>query len=635
MPATGIIGTQVNDAALRGGHAATFARGQITFRGGQDYAVAAAGQYQSVDVEGFNDQANFMVLQGDSLSKVTFRALVGGVEVDITGASGAHYALRFHGGYAPQNFTINNIAGGIEIGARAAVYNGLSAAGQALTAAAAAGGGAALSLKAGAVRFDTAHDYFVASASTLTSLNVAGFTKLGQFILLEGVDLRSSVYMEGVATSQLTITDEGGLNHVIKLDHTYAPGQILVQATPDGVEISISRGPPAPAIKTGLKLEGGYLMAAANTAGQVLTGTAARGEVVTVYDEDVPIGTTVADARTGVWSFTLGVLSEGPHRLYATATDPAGQTGPASQMFSFVVDTTAPPAPAGVSDRGVVGGVINTARDIASQNVLSGTAEPGSVIAVYDGTVKVGSAVAKDSGLWAVSLGKLKDGVHVLTATATDAAGNTSAASAPVRFTVDASAPHTSITDIVRPGAEGQVHIRGTTEAGSSLSVFDGDVLVGKATAGADGSWSLDAALPSAGVHRLTEVATDPAGNSSTSGVTVLGGPTARVVAGGLGQDTVIGRPGELLAGGDGADRFVIGPGFGKEMIADFTPAAVSASDHDVLQFDHAVFASYAAVMAAASQHGADVWIAHDPADVLVLKGVTLASLHAGDFVFV
>jgi hypothetical protein len=81
-------------------------------------------------------------------------------------------------------------------------------------------------------------------------------------------------------------------------------------------------------------------------------------------------------------------------------------------------------------------------------------------------------------------------------------------------------------------------------------------------------------------------------------------------------------------------DRFVIDAGFGKQTIADFTPLSVSPSEHDVIQFNHAGFASFPAMMAAASQHGPDVWITLDAADVLTLKGVTLASLHAGDFLF-
>lgn len=53
-----------------------------------------------------------------------------------------------------------------------------------------------------------------------------------------------------------------------------------------------------------------------------------------------------------------------------------------------------------------------------------------------------------------------------------------------------------------------------------------------------------------------------------------------------------------------------------------------------MLQFDLALFANYAAVMAATKQVGADSVIAFDTADTITLKGVTMASLTSTDFKF-
>ena len=60
---------------------------------------------------------------------------------------------------------------------------------------------------------------------------------------------------------------------------------------------------------------------------------------------------------------------------------------------------------------------------------LTGTAEANSTVKVYDGATLLGSATANGSGAWSYTTAALANGAHSLTATATDAAGNTSAAS--------------------------------------------------------------------------------------------------------------------------------------------------------------------------------------------------------------
>ncbi len=72
---------------------------------------------------------------------------------------------------------------------------------------------------------------------------------------------------------------------------------------------------------------------------------------------------------------------------------------------------------------------------------LSGNGEVGAIIRVYDGTTLLGSTVVGANGTWSFTSPALADGSHSLTVTATDAAGNTSAASDPITFTVDTTAP--------------------------------------------------------------------------------------------------------------------------------------------------------------------------------------------------
>ena len=57
---------------------------------------------------------------------------------------------------------------------------------------------------------------------------------------------------------------------------------------------------------------------------------------------------------------------------------------------------------------------------------LTGTAEANSAITVYDGTAAVGTTTTGANGTWSVTTAALASGAQLLTATATDVAGNTS-----------------------------------------------------------------------------------------------------------------------------------------------------------------------------------------------------------------
>ncbi|WP_257896094.1 Ig-like domain-containing protein, partial [Enterobacter chuandaensis] len=58
---------------------------------------------------------------------------------------------------------------------------------------------------------------------------------------------------------------------------------------------------------------------------------------------------------------------------------------------------------------------------------LNGTGEPGSTITISNGSDVIGTVEVPSSGLWSFTPpSPLVDGTYVLTATATDAAGNPS-----------------------------------------------------------------------------------------------------------------------------------------------------------------------------------------------------------------
>ena len=243
-----------------------------------------------------------------------------------------------------------------------------------------------------------------------------------------------------------------------------------------------------------------------------LTGTAVANSTVNVYDGATLLGTTAANA-SGAWSFTTGTLSNATHNFTATDTV-SGTTSAASAAMSVTVDTIAPAKPAIVSfspDSGVVGDHITNAAVLT----LTGTAEANSTVKVYDGATLLGSTTANGSGAWSYTTAALSNAAHSFTATATDVAGNTGAASAALAITVDTVAPNAPVIATDAIVNTNEILLTGTAEANSTVKVYDGATLLGSATANGSGAWSYTTSPLSNGTHAFTATATDVAGNTS------------------------------------------------------------------------------------------------------------------------
>ncbi|MHA2899524.1 BapA/Bap/LapF family large adhesin [Enterobacter sp. H2G27] len=249
-----------------------------------------------------------------------------------------------------------------------------------------------------------------------------------------------------------------------------------------------------------------------------LTGTGEAGSTVTIYDGGIAIGTAVV-ASNGTWTFTPSVdLSESTHQITVRATDAAGNTGPASPVFTLTVDLTPPDAPTAIvltDDTGVIKGTITSgAPTDASLPILAGTGEPGGTITIYDNGVVVGTTTVLPNGTWSVTPnGPLPDGTHSITVTETDAAGNLSVTSEPVIFTVDTTPPLAPGNLVV--SNDGGT-ISGTAEPGSTVTIREGGALVGTpVVADSQGNFSLTLTPPKLNGEILTADATDTAGNTS------------------------------------------------------------------------------------------------------------------------
>jgi Tol biopolymer transport system component len=244
-----------------------------------------------------------------------------------------------------------------------------------------------------------------------------------------------------------------------------------------------------------------------NTHNITVGGTAEPGMHVQVHDGVALLGTALSGSDGG-WSMTAS-LADGTHQLVVRAADDAGNASTDSAPVQLSVDTTAPAPPQLTAP---AAGALTSNTTV----VVSGAAEPGSAIRIYDGTVRVGAATADDTGAWTTTL-TLTDGVHTFGADATDAAGNTSATSPARAITVDTTAPGAPLLLAPADGAltsSAQVLVRGTAEAGAHVTVTVDNNATASASAAADGTWSTTAALAD-GAHTITATATDAAGNTS------------------------------------------------------------------------------------------------------------------------
>ncbi|NTZ39892.1 hypothetical protein EXW94_19740 [Enterobacter sp. JMULE2] len=266
-----------------------------------------------------------------------------------------------------------------------------------------------------------------------------------------------------------------------------------------------------------------------------LSGSAAPGDTVSILDNGKVIGSVTADSN-GKWTFTPDTaLADGKHTFTVTATDAAGNAR-TSGSFPIVIDTTAP-APAdniilddNVGDKQGPVGEGDTTDD--QSPTLSGEAEPGSVVDIYDNDEKIGSVIVDDEGKWSYTPDKpLDKGDHELTTTVTDPSGNTSEPSPGISFTVDPDPNQVTVGEVVddqgpivgnlKPGNvtdDARPELGGKGKPGSTVTIKDGDDVLGSTVVDPDGNWTFTPDQDLAeGDHSLTVVSKDPAGNDVTS----------------------------------------------------------------------------------------------------------------------
>ena len=322
----------------------------------------------------------------------------------------------------------------------------------------------------------------------------------------------------------------------------------------------VDSDPQTPPVLADPSAAGGYVNRQ-DISNQSLIVTAAPGSTVDIYLNNniaTPYATVAVDG-SGHGSLALANLSNGTYSFTAVATDAHGASAP-STPYGFMVDTTAPGAP--------------TLTDIADASAAPGaTFDSGfSVTTGANVTVSVNGVALSASDLAAdfsvSSSGGLDSYVATanafsgseslsVSATLTDAAGNTGPAANLTLNPIDTTAPGApSLTEAsyVTSGSCGHWNLSGEASAGSVVTVYNGATELGRATANSSGVWLFVTHESDGKIRDFYATATDAAGNVSAHSAAYWEGTpgkdtfdfasvsdltAAALIDGGLGVDTL------------------------------------------------------------------------------------------------
>ncbi len=317
-----------------------------------------------------------------------------------------------------------------------------------------------------------------------------------------------TVLPEGEYTVDVTLTSTDSFGNTTTVTDTISIDTVT--------EVSLTN---APLTGDNLVSDGEY------NAGVTLSGTAEAGATV-VVEIDGASQTAVAGAD-GAWSvvFGSGDLAAGTYETTATitSTDIAGNSAVTTHTFNVDTEASLTVETGNVTSDGVVN---NTERSDGVQ--LSGQGEAGAAVAVTVAGTVINTVVGAD-GIWTITIptALIPEGETSLavSATSTDAAGNTATASGSIQIDTETSVSVVTAT-VEQDGVvnfdehSDGVTLTGTAQAGAVVEVTLGTV-THTVTAGANGAWSADfsaAEIPT-GEQTLdvTAVATDAAGNMATA----------------------------------------------------------------------------------------------------------------------
>lgn len=250
-----------------------------------------------------------------------------------------------------------------------------------------------------------------------------------------------------------------------------------------------------------------------------ITGTAEPGSTITLRNSSgSSVAVTTVDAL-GNWTIPASSFTGGTTSGFVgtvTATDAAGNES--VPLAVGPIDATPPtrPFPTAISASGI-----------------SGVAEPGSTINLYDASGNLlATVIADGSGNWSIPASSFPGGTtNGFTGyiTATDPNGNTSAKTTLTNLNTQAPLPPVITTS-------NSIQLAGTAEAGSTIKLMDGTgTVVATTVTDSNGNWSIPAADFPGGITNGfsgTLAATNTIGTSTPTAVLPIIGtaPAAPVI---------------------------------------------------------------------------------------------------------
>jgi len=260
-------------------------------------------------------------------------------------------------------------------------------------------------------------------------------------------------------------------------------------------------------------------------------GIAEAGTTVTLYRDAGCLDALPATAVPGVngaFSAQLIVAANGSLTVHAAAVDAAGNSSGCSAPITYRHDDIVPAPP-------TFSGTFPTSPSSTVTTVtLIGAAEPGASVAIY-GTVPcsgniISTQTTGPNGIFTAVITVAANTVTTFTATATDAAGNTSLCS-PEGITYihddqDPAPPILLTTAPTSPGNSLLPVVSGTAEPFATVQLYSGanctGVSFGTAQAASDGTWGVTATVNANAETFFYGRATDLAGRRSVCTVNPL-----------------------------------------------------------------------------------------------------------------
>jgi hypothetical protein len=221
--------------------------------------------------------------------------------------------------------------------------------------------------------------------------------------------------------------------------------------------------------------------------GQVVLKDGSGTTVATLFEDSGSIGDHNSPWRYWEYNFT-DLTGEGQFQIQAKQS---------SQMWSISPDGwNYEPNVLGLDDVKIstvsvapsppkITSLQNNTYDRDGSFSVSGSAERGSTVELFEGTTSKGTTKAdSSSGAWSIALSKVSDGAHTYTAKATNAAG-TSNASSPVNITVDTVKPSAPTIDSPKDNSidtDGIISFDGYTEKESTVRIYQDGLLLLRAS---------------------------------------------------------------------------------------------------------------------------------------------------------